>query len=145
VRAQRILPYLDKGDVAIVAGFQGVSLQGEITTLGRGGSDTSAVALAIAFRAKKVEFYKDVQGIFSKDPKIDPSAELYSVLDYQEVLELINDEKVKVLHPRAIKLAEKNHIPLHVLTFREEGGSLGTTVLRGNHLPNERLLYERDI
>jgi aspartate kinase len=144
VRPQRILPYFERGDIVIVAGFQGVSSQGEITTLGRGGSDTSAVALAVALHAVKVEFYKDVQGIFSTDPKRDPGAALYTTLDYQEVLELIKDEKVKVLHPRAIKLAEKNHVPLHVLTFRSEQNSLGTLVLKGNFLPRDCPLYERD-
>lgn len=142
VRPKRLLPYFDRGDVLIVAGFQGVSLQGEITTLGRGGSDTSAVALGVALKAQKVEFYKDVKGIFSRDPKKDPNATLYATLDYQEVLELIKDEKVKVLHPRAIKLAEKNHIPLHVLTFHIEEGSLGTLVLKGCNQLRTSPLYE---
>ncbi len=142
VRPRRLLPFLEKGEVIIVAGFQGVSSQGEITTLGRGGSDTSAVALGIALKAAKVEFYKDVKGIFSKDPKVDPNATLYTTLDYQEVLELIDGEKVKVLHPRAIRLAEKNQLPLHVLTFHRDEETLGTVVLRGTHQVRTDPLYE---
>ena len=80
VRPHRLIPVLESGSVAIVAGFQGVSMNGEITTLGRGGSDTSAVALGIALGAEKVLFFKDVGGVFEKDPKrrssgrLDPSA-----------------------------------------------------------------------
>jgi aspartate kinase len=143
VRPKRLIPYLDRGDILIIAGFQGVSLSGEITTLGRGGSDTSAVALAVSLKAEKVEFYKDVKGIFSSDPKNNLDATLYTILDYKEVLELIKDERVKVLHPRAIKLAEKNYIPLHVLTFHIDERSLGTLVLKGGNQLRIDPVYEK--
>ncbi|MBI2742505.1 MAG: aspartate kinase [Chlamydiales bacterium] len=116
VRPFRLLPHLSTGKIVIVAGFQGVSREGEITTLGRGGSDTSAVALAIALGAEKVEFYKDVQGICSEDPKKNPEAQLFSTLSYPEALEIVQ-KGAKVLHERAILLAQKNSLPLHVLSF----------------------------
>lgn len=116
VRPARILKAFDQGRIAIVAGFQGVSRQGEITTLGRGGSDTTAVALAIALGADRVEFYKDVGGIFDKDPKSHPSAKLLDRLSFQEAGELAS-HGAKVLHPRCVALAEKNGVQLHVLPF----------------------------
>jgi aspartate kinase len=84
VRPHRLDRTLNCGMVAIVAGFQGVSREGEITTLGRGGSDTSAVALAIALQAEAVEFYKDVPGDFCEDPKIYPKSEPLTQLSYEE-------------------------------------------------------------
>lgn len=116
VRPQRIVKALDAGKVAIVAGFQGVSGDGEVTTLDRGGSDTSAVALAIALGASKVKFYKDVQGLYSDDPKKNPGARLYSFLSFEEAIEIV-ERGAEILHPRCIKLASKNGLPLHVLSF----------------------------
>jgi aspartate kinase len=116
VRPRRIQKALDDGRVVIVAGFQGVSVEGEITTLGRGGSDTTAVALGVALRASKVEFYKDVGGIYSEDPKMNPEATLYPRLSFDEAI-AIADSGAKVLHPRCIRLASKNSLPLHVLSF----------------------------
>ncbi len=116
VRPFRLLPHLSIGKIVIVAGFQGVSREGEITTLGRGGSDTSAVALAIALNAEKVEFYKDVRGICDEDPKKNPDATLFDKLSYPQALEIVK-KGAKVLHERAILLAEKNLMPLHVLSF----------------------------
>lgn len=118
VRPHRLMPILDRGSVVIVAGFQGVSRKGEITTLGRGGSDTSAVALAAALNADKVEFYKDVPGVFSEDPKRDPLATLYSQLSYDQAIQIM-ERGAKVLHPRSVMLARKNGIPLHVMSFHD--------------------------
>jgi aspartate kinase len=115
VKPHRLLPCLAQGKVVIVAGFQGVSRKGEITTLGRGGSDTSAVALAAAFDAK-VEFYKDVPGIFSADPKCCSEAFVYPELTYQAALDIVK-RGAKVLHSRCIELAEKNGLTLHVRSF----------------------------
>lgn len=116
VRPKRILKELEAKKVVIVAGFQGVSQAGEITTLGRGGSDTSAVALAAGLGADKVEFYKDVAGIGERDPKQFPDAAIYSTLTYEQALSICQSG-AKVLHPRCISLAEKNQISLHVIPF----------------------------
>lgn len=118
VRPNRLLPLLGKGQIAIVAGFQGVSRKGEITTLGRGGSDTSAVALAVALGAPEVEFYKDVPGIFDADPKKQANAHLLPDLSYEKALELARGG-AKVLHPRSIELAAKNGVRLSVLSFHD--------------------------
>lgn len=127
VKPHRLLPFLEAQKVLIIAGFQGVSETGAITTLGRGGSDTTAVALGIALEAEKVVFYKDVMGIFESDPNRNPQAAHLPKLSYQEALNVIERGERKVLHPRAVALAEKNNLPLHVLSFIEEGkGSLIT-------------------
>lgn len=125
VRPHRLLPHLEEGRVVIVAGFQGVSRYGEITTLGRGGSDTTAVALGVALGAEKVEFFKDVSGVFDDDPKINADARLLPNLSYKEALEIVQN-KGEVLHKRSISLAEKNNLPLHVLSF--EGNDRGTVI-----------------
>jgi aspartate kinase len=116
VRPARLLKALSQGKIVIVAGFQGVSHEGEITTLGRGGSDTTAVALAVALKAEKVEFYKDVAGIYDADPKQVEGAHLLKQLSYEEAL-AITKKGAKVLQSRCIDLAAKNHLPLHVLPF----------------------------
>lgn len=118
MRPHRIIAQLRMGKIVIVAGFQGVGLNGEITTLGRGGSDTTAVALAIALKAAKVEFYKDVSGIYSEDPKDNPSAVCFRKLDYNQASEIAKAGS-GVLHPRCIDLARNNHIELHVLSYLE--------------------------
>lgn len=129
VRPHRLLPVLEMGSVVIVAGFQGVSRQGEITTLGRGGSDTSAVALGVALGASKVEFFKDVSGIYCSDPKEDPRALLLPHLSYEEALKVLL-KGAKVLQARSVELARKNEIPLHVLSFQgfKPGESSGTLI-----------------
>ncbi len=125
VRPHRLLPVLAQGRIAIVAGFQGVSRKGEITTLGRGGSDTSAVALAVALRSPVVEFYKDVPGIFETDPKKNSTARLFSSLSYEKALQLAV-AGAKVLNPRSIELAAKNGVQLWIRSFEnpQEGGTL---------------------
>jgi aspartate kinase len=116
VRPHRLSECLNQGKIAIVAGFQGVSLQKEVTTLGRGGSDTTAVALGVALRAETVEFFKDVPGIFNEDPKQHSQAFLYNQLTYDEALKIVN-QGAKVLHARALLLAAKNSLPLRVRSF----------------------------
>lgn len=118
VKPWRLLTHLLAGRVVIVAGFQGVSREGEITTLGRGGSDTTAVALGIALGAEKVEFYKDVKGIYSEDPKQNPQSVLFEKLAFDQALEL-TAKGAKVLHHRSVELAAKNGLPLHVLPFED--------------------------
>jgi aspartate kinase len=122
VKPARALRALEQGKIVIVAGFQGVSHEGEITTLGRGGSDTTAVALAVALGAERVEFYKDVAGIFNADPKQNADAQLLPYLSYEEAL-AITRQGAKVLQSRCIDLAAKNHLPLHVLPFANPSSS----------------------
>ncbi len=139
VRPQRLHPVLNKGQVAIVAGFQGVSRQGEITTLGRGGSDTTAVALAVALGAPKVEFYKDVPGIFNKDPKKYPDAFLFREMNYDEAIQIAEDGG-KVLHRRCIELAKNNGVQLSVLSF--EDPSIGGTLVGASAQRSQEITYE---
>lgn len=128
VRPHRLLEALDRGAIAIVAGFQGVSQSGEITTLGRGGSDTSAVALAVALGASEVEFFKDVLGICTADPKVDRSASVLRSLSHREAIEMAKKGS-EVLNQRALSLAEKNGLVLKVIPFYspEEEGTLVTS------------------
>ncbi|MDE3046449.1 MAG: aspartate kinase [Verrucomicrobiota bacterium] len=125
VRPHRLSATLKAGAVAIVAGFQGVSRAGEITTLGRGGSDTSAVALAAALDAPCVDFYKDVEGIYDRDPK-QGTAQLLPQLEYTQAKEIAKGG-AKVLHLRSIELAEKNGIQLAVRSFHRPE-TIGTLV-----------------
>lgn len=131
VRPKRILQSLEANAIVIVAGFQGVSNQGEITTLGRGGSDTTAVALGVALNAEKVEFYKDVPGVFSEDPKVNPQAELYHTMSYDQAIALTSCG-AKILHHRSLFLAKANQIPLHVLSFKEEAQQFAGTIIQEN-------------
>jgi len=119
VRPTRLLPHLDAGRIVIVAGFQGVSSKKEITTLGRGGSDTTAVALAAALAADHVAFFKDVDGIYEMDPNLFPDARLLPHLSYPEATAIAERAAHSVLHPRAIALAERNALPLHLSSFRQ--------------------------
>jgi aspartate kinase len=116
VRPRRLLASIQEEKIVIVAGFQGMSTLGEITTLGRGGSDTTAVALGVALDADKVEFYKDVPGVFNLDPKKYPQAKLLPILSFSEAAEIMNNG-AQVLQHRCISLAERNSLPLHVLPF----------------------------
>lgn len=116
VRPHRLLSHLNQGKIVIVAGFQGVSTSGEITTLGRGGSDTTAVALGVALQAERVEFYKNVPGVFDRDPKKCTTAKFLPTLSYDEALKIV-EQGAKILHSRSLKLAKLNGLPLQVLSF----------------------------
>ncbi len=120
VKPFRILEDLQKGSIPIIAGFQGVSLSKEITTLGRGGSDTTACAMGVALKAGWVEFYKDVPGVFSNDPKVDPEAICYDELDYDQAFAIVQHSSKKLLHPRALIMAKKNKLPLFIQSFQKE-------------------------
>ncbi len=113
VRAQRIHEALDVGHIVLVAGFQGVSTDLDITTLGRGGSDTTAVALAVALGAEVCEIYTDVDGVFTADPRLVPGARKLHAVSYEEMLELSACGS-KVLMLRAVELARSQHVRLHV-------------------------------
>jgi len=127
VKPDRIVVELNKGKIVIVAGFQGVSISKEITTLGRGGSDTTAVALAIALNAEKVEFYKDVNGFYDDDPKTNVEAVFYPNLTYEKAIEIVS-KGCKILSKRCITLAQKNNVTLHVRSYKKirEKGSFIT-------------------
>jgi aspartate kinase len=144
VRPTRLVGHLDAGKVVIVAGFQGVSREGEITTLGRGGSDTTAVALGVALKADKVEFYKDVAGICAEDPKKNPDSPVFSLLTYAEALGIVQ-QGAKVLHPRCILLAEKNHLPLHVRSFKDREEMGGTVIGNGPCRLDGVFQYEQEV
>ncbi|OGR81628.1 MAG: aspartate kinase [Elusimicrobia bacterium GWC2_64_44] len=113
VNAERTRKALDDGYIVVVAGFQGATREGSITTLGRGGSDITAVALGVALKADRVEFYKDVDGIFTADPAVCPDARLLPRVAYEEMLEM-SYLGAKVLHPRCVELARRNGLPLVV-------------------------------
>lgn len=133
VRPYRIVEALKKKQVVLVAGFQGVSLDKDITTLGRGGSDTSAVALAVGLEAERVEFYKDVLGIYNKDPHKYKNAILKNNLTYKEALDL-NLGLNPILHPRSIELAQKNNLTLNILSFKNSTNP--GTLIRAEKLKN---------
>lgn len=131
IKTQRILKPLREGRVVIVAGFQGVSRGSQITTLGRGGSDTTAAALAAVLKAKSCEIYTDVDGVFTADPNIVPTAVKLDYISYEEMLELAVSG-AQVLHPRAVEIATKFRFPLKVKPAHTFGS--GTTVMEGNML-----------
>ena len=124
IDTEKILKLFKKFNVLVVAGFQGVSSEGRITTLGRGGSDTSAVAMAVALKSKICEIYTDVEGIFSSDPKVVKEAKKIKNITYEEILEMASLGS-KVLHPRSVELAMKYDIKVHVRSsFNRKLGSM---------------------
>ena len=123
VDVERLQQTLAAGTVAVVAGFQGVDGEGRITTLGRGGSDTSAVALAAALGAEACEIYTDVDGVFTSDPRIVPRARKLERISYDEMLELAS-LGAKVLQIRSVEFAKRYHVPVHVRSsFNQEEGT----------------------
>ncbi len=120
VEPAHVLKHLEEGYVVVVAGFQGRADSGDITTLGRGGSDTSATALAAALEAEAVEIYTDVDGIMTADPRIVPEARTIAVVTYEETVQLAR-EGAKVIHPRAVEIAARAGIPVRVRTMAADG------------------------
>jgi len=117
---------IDKGKIVIVAGFQGVNKDGSVTTLGRGGSDLSAVALAGALKADQCEIYSDVDGIYTTDPRIEPKAKKLDTISYDEMLEL-SSLGAKVLQNRSVELAKKLGVKLYAKSsFSDNEGTLIT-------------------
>lgn len=127
VKPYRIVDALKEGKIVIVAGFQGVSLNKEVTTLGRGGSDTTAVALGIALKTEKVQFYKDVLGVYLEDPKRKIHQKPFSYLNYNQALAIVQ-KGARILHPRSLLLAKRNSMPLCVSTFLDKKDFCGTSI-----------------
>jgi aspartate kinase len=124
VDPKRVVRELEKGNIVIVAGFQGITDEMDVTTLGRGGSDTTAVALAASLGAKVCERYTDVEGIYTADPRLVPEARRLTDIGYEEMLELATYGS-KVIHPRAVELGELFNIPILVASsFTDSPGTL---------------------
>ena len=132
----RIDKYLNDYDVLVVAGFQGIDIDGKITSLGRGGSDTTAVAVAAAVDADRCDIYTDVDGVYSTDPNLEPKAKKISKLAFEEMLEM-SSTGAKVLHTRSVELAMKNNLTLQVLS--------SITKQSGTLVVDENKLIEKEI
>lgn len=127
IKTDKLKQNLKEGKIIVVAGFQGVTEDGEITTLGRGGSDTSAVALAAALNAERCDIYTDVEGVYTTDPRIVPKATRLDEISYEEMLELAH-AGANVLHPRSVETAKQFNVPLRVRSsFKTD--NLGTLIL----------------
>ena len=133
---KRIHKYLEKNDVIVLAGFQGINLHGNITSFGRGGSDTTAVAIASAIDAERCDIFTDVNGVYTTDPNIDEKAKKISKLSYEEMLEM-SSTGAKVLHTRSVELAMKNNLTLQVLS--------SLTRETGTFIVDEKELIEKEI
>lgn len=138
VEPQHLIRHLERGDLPIVAGFQGVAESGDITTLGRGGSDTTAAALGVALRAEVVEIFTDVDGVKTADPRIVPEARTLGTVSYEEVLQMAN-EGARVIHPRAVELAMRANLALRVRNAYTD--SPGTLVAHNYETDASRLVF----
>ena len=133
---KRIESYFENYDVIVLAGFQGINIEGNITSLGRGGSDTTAVAIASAINAERCDIYTDVDGVYTTDPNIEKKAKKISKMSYEEILEMASTG-AKVLHTRSVELAMKNNLTLQVLS--------SLTKKTGTFIVNEKELIEKEI
>lgn len=132
MRCDRLLQELEDHDVVIVAGFQGASKSGEVTTIGRGGSDTSASALGAALNAEWIDIFTDVEGVMTADPRIADKARPLSVVTYNEICNMAY-QGAKVIHPRAVEIAMQAKVPIRVRsTYSDSLGTLVTTLDKGN-------------
>lgn len=126
VDPEPLLRHLREGIIPVVAGFQGITERGDVTTLGRGGSDTTAAALGGALKAEVVEIYTDVDGVKTADPRIVPEAKTLQVMTYDEIVQMAH-QGAKVVHPRAVEIAMQCSVPLRVkCTFDQSPGTLVT-------------------
>jgi len=124
VETDKIRSYLERGIIVIVAGFQGVTSRGEITTLGRGGSDTTAVALAAALKADRCQIFTDVDGVYTKDPRKYPDAQKLEELTYDRMLAMARGG-AQVLHDRCVELAKEKGVVIEVLSsFERKPGTM---------------------
>ena len=128
VESKRVVRELEKGNIVIVAGFQGITEEMDITTLGRGGSDTTAVALAASLKAEACQIYTDVEGVYTADPRLVPEAQRLAEIGYEEMLELAS-YGARVIHPRAVELGELFDVPILVASSLSD--SPGTLIHGG--------------
>jgi len=138
----KLLAAMDSGEIAVIAGFQGVSRDGRLSTLGRGGSDTTAVAVAAAIGAGCCDIYTDVDGVYTTDPRIEAKATRLSRISYEEMLEMAS-LGAKVLHSRSVEMAMAHGVPLRVLSsFTEPGGprDAGTIVCDEEEIMEKRIV-----
>jgi aspartate kinase len=151
IPAETLGKAVDSGQVAVIAGFQGVTPEGRITTLGRGGSDTSAVAVAAALRAIRCDIYTDVDGVYTTDPRIETRARRIPKISYEEMLEMAS-LGAKVLQTRSVELAMAQRVPVRVLSSFVEPGEAspdtGTLVCDEEEIVEKRIVsgvaYSRD-
>lgn len=145
IDAERVHGDLDAGLTPVIAGFQGIDAKGDITTFGRGGSDTTAVAIAAAIKADECQIYTDVDGVYTADPRIVDDARRLDVVTFEEMLELAS-LGAKVLHSRSVEFVGKYGVPLRVLSSFDDGpGTLITTEERSmEQLIVSGLAYQRD-
>ena len=139
-----ILEQLANGKVVVVAGFQGMTENGQITTLGRGGSDTTASALGVALNAEAIDIFTDVEGIMTADPRIVEDARILTIVTYNEICQLAY-QGAKVIHPRAVEIAMQRNIPLRIKsTFSDAPGTLVTNMYAdrgiGTDITTDRLI-----
>lgn len=128
VEPEKILKQLEEGNVVVITGFQGMTEDGQITTLGRGGSDTTACSIGVALNAEAIDIYTDVEGIMTADPRIVEDAKILDVITYNDICNLAHQGS-KVIHPRAVEIAMQKNIPLRVkCTFSDAPGTLVTNV-----------------
>ena len=136
INKDNILKYLVEYDVVVLAGFQGINTEGKITSIGRGGSDTTAVAIASSLNAERCDIFSDVEGVYSSDPTIVKNAKKIDKISYEEMLEL-SSMGAKVLHTRSVELAMKNNLTLQVLS--------SLTNQEGTFIVNEKKLIEKEV
>ncbi len=136
INKDNILKYLVEYDVVVLAGFQGINTEGKITSIGRGGSDTTAVAIASSLNAERCDIFSDVDGVYSSDPAIVKNAKKIDKISYEEMLEM-SSMGAKVLHTRSVELAMKNNLTLQVLS--------SLTNQEGTFIVNEKKLIEKEV
>ena len=144
LECNRLLGELENVDVVVVAGFQGAANNGDITTIGRGGSDTSAAALGAALNAEWIDIFTDVNGIMTADPRIAENARPLSVVTYTEVCNLAY-QGAKVIHPRAVEIAMQAKIPMRIRATDGKVTETGTLVTTDNLTKRGRILRERTV
>jgi len=137
VQPDHLRRHIDRGDLCVVAGFQGLSETGDVTTLGRGGSDTTAAALAVALRAELLEIFTDVDGVKTADPAIVPEARTLRMVSYEEIFQLAH-QGARVVHPRAVELAMRGNVPVRVRsTFADPTEDQGTLITHAYEVSGE--------